>query len=180
MQHIQIIDSQHSISFPSFSFPEPSIVEKEQGYLRTMWDAVKHLHQRRKQRALKAEMEREEESDAEHLSSTPQDLLMLDAGLHESPRQPASSAPLSADMVCWLDRLIAWSRDVDDSVVVCCLFPLAPRRSPSPPSTTSRRTRAAPSISPHTPAIAFSLFWRTATPRPRWRGGARWHSWWRR
>lgn len=180
MQHIQIIDAQHSISSLSFSLPEPSIVEKEQGYLRAMWDAVKHLHQRRKQRALKAEMEREEEGDAEHLSSTPQDLLMLDAGLHESPRQPASSAPLPADMVCWLDRLIAWSRDVDDSVVVWCLFPLVCRRNLSPPSTTSRRTRAAPSISPRTPATAFSPCLRTATPRPRSRGGARWPNWWRR
>ena len=83
-----------------------------------MWDAVKRLYQHRKQQSLKAEMEREEEGDSEHLSTTPQDLLKLDAALHESPRQPASSAALPLDMVEWLDCLIAWSHDVDDSVVV--------------------------------------------------------------
>ena len=105
-------------------------MEKEQGYIRAMWEAVKRLHQRRKQRAFKAEMEREEEGDTARLSTTPQDLLKLDAGLHASPRPLASSTPLPPDMVRWLDCLIAWSRDVDDSVVVGCSSHVSHRPSP--------------------------------------------------
>lgn len=94
-------------------------MQKEEGYIRVMWNAVRTLYRSRKQRTLKEESDND--FDFEQLSSSPQDLKRLERALNEyAPLSPAPqpTSPLPPEMLEWLDCLLTWCRDVDDSVVV--------------------------------------------------------------
>ena len=94
-------------------------MQKEEGYIRVMWNAVKTLYRSRKQRVLKEESDHD--FDFDQLSNSPQDLKQLERALNEyaplSP-PPHPPSPLPPEMLEWLDCLLTWCRDVDDTVVV--------------------------------------------------------------